>query len=188
MPRYFKRLGAGRKTKLSQARVGRLSPMRGMRETYPYSPDIRAKLLRMGSGYLNDYLKELEQRGFGRESWEKEFLTIADHTQPTIRKGHLVFVADFNQFPHIRKFQSPGRMFANMIFMDANVPPEFRQFVVNHEIRENILDGASYHRSHSIAVERELRDLKRAGLSETFLAWLKVHYPKAYRKRMRRIK
>ncbi len=62
--------------------------------------------------------------------------------------------------------------------------------MIDHEAREFMADRAGYagKTPHNIALAKEKRDLERKGLLPDFLNWLKVEYPNAYRKRIKKWK
>lgn len=166
--------------------------------------------LRIRKGIL-DYIGFLEKdilAGQLRFPELKQFAEIAKTHEPIYRKGHVVFAADFRKYPQLQN--SPGRIFYGMIVVDSNIPAKFRNIIVDHEIREEILDNAGYEpikvsrmsynkkhqteykRGHLIAVQREKRDLQRRekrnepGLMNEFLEWARQAYPELYKDRKKR--
>lgn len=252
MAQFFKRLGAGKKTKLARTPIGKLKtpivkeevsfPSHSRREASLWlnmkaldllarlehqhaSPraiaqarkhldSINARLNLAGttSVQLKWNLKNPSEREqflrfvkrWGAEEKDEELVTIALTGKPITKKGFLVFVADFGRYPHLNSAGSPAHFRHGLVFVDARVPEMFKQFVVDHEIRENLIKRAGYSphfrraspldeffgmptasRGHVIAVQREKRDLERAKLLQPFLEWLKPYNPEAYRDRLK---
>lgn len=143
---------------------------------------------------LKKFLDMLEAGEHISSPFLKSFIEIARNTKPFFRKGHIVFVADFSK--HKEMQHSPGHLIFGMAVVDSNTPERFQNIVIDHEIRESILEGAGYgpivlrgqkyNRSHSIAIRREQRDLTRRDLMPEYLEWLKTNYPKIFKDRSKR--
>ncbi len=255
MPRYYKRLGAGGKTKLSATRLGQLrrhkikvtsEPERWPSREIP--APTRAKISAVYHKAIAHLMKLEEEKAPEKEiatalqrvetieKIEKRILDehvpippqrhhkfnlssdtereqlfrllqkvdggfyadlqqIGLRTKPIRRKGHFVFLSDFSQNPGLENQGSPGLIYRGMVFVDQGVPEPFRSIVVDHEIRESLLNSARYGdirlkkrnflRGHYEAVQREQRDLKRRNLLKPFLSFLKTRYPKTYADRIK---
>ena len=103
-------------------------------------------------------------------------------------------MADFGKYPNLKAMESRGWIFSGLVFVDARTPKRFRQAIINHEIRENILRHTQHpdpeangknpdNMPHMIAMQREFRDLKKTGLLDEYLAWLKKNSPGAFDER-----
>ncbi|GEM_PF-4338584 len=155
---------------------------------YPLQTKVRLRLNLKKPAQLKKYLELIKQKTPADSIWG-DLLAIAQQTKPIFRKGHIVFISDFGQYPRLS--DSLGRIGWKMIFVDSQIPEKFRNFVMDHEIRENILNLAGYAtmgkylRGHAEAVKREKRDLEKTGLLGEFLQWLKENHPEPYEQRYR---
>ncbi len=132
-----------------------------------------------------------------RSPFYRELADAASKNEIKVERGVPIVVYDGNKFrelsfspahaiwPSLPKHEPPYSEHP-IVFLDKNIPAEFRDFVFRHERREAILLSAGYkwRTAHQIARKRELSDLRRTGKLQKYLEWLRK-YPKAYAERIR---